>query len=68
MTALASCRDGVASKAQLLKSLYDSEALDETRIVEVYISNIRRKLRSLDEREFIFNFRGRGWKLVIPQD
>jgi len=68
MSALVSCRDGVASKAQLLKSLYDSEALDETRIVEVYISNIRRKLRSLDEREFIFNFRGRGWKLVIPQD
>ena len=68
MSALASCRDGVASKALLLKSLYDSEALDETRIVEVYISNIRRKLRGLDDREFIFNFRGRGWKLVIPQD
>ena len=68
MSTLAACGDGVASKSVLLRSLYDSEALDETRIVEVYISNIRRKLRSLDEREFIFNFRGRGWKLVIPQD
>ena len=43
-----------------------SEALEETRIVEVYISNIRRKLRSICDVDFILNFRGRGLKLVLP--
>lgn len=67
LTTLATSSESVVSKALLLKKLYDSEALEETRIVEVYISNIRRKLRSLDgECEFIFNLRGRGWKLVLP--
>ena len=68
LSALATSPDSVVSKALLLKRLYDSEALEESRIVEVYISNIRRKLRSLDEEcEFIFNLRGRGWKLVPPE-
>lgn len=67
LSTLATSADSVVSKALLLKKLYDSEALEESRIVEVYISNIRRKLRSLDEEcEFIFNLRGRGWKLVPP--
>ena len=67
LNTLATSQDNVVSKSSLLKTLYDSEALEETRIVEVYISNIRRKLRSLRDGEFIFNFRGRGWKLVIPE-
>ena len=68
LSTLATSRENVVSKPLLLKTLYDSEALEETRIVEVYISNIRRKLRDLHECELIFNFRGRGWKLVIPDD
>jgi len=68
LTTLATSDDDVVSKQALLKRLYDSDALAETRIVEVYISNIRRKLRSIREYEFILNFRGRGWKLVIPED
>lgn len=64
---LATSREGVVSKSSLLKTLYDSDALEETRIVEVYISNIRRKLRSLHEYDLILNFRGRGWKLVVPE-
>ena len=67
LRALATSDDNVVSKAALLKTLYDSDALEETRIVEVYISNIRKKLRSLHECEFILNFRGRGWKLIIPE-
>jgi two-component system KDP operon response regulator KdpE len=63
---LATSRDGVVSKAALLRALYDSDALEETRIVEVYISNIRRKLRELHGDDCILNFRGRGWKLVVP--
>ena len=63
---LATSPEGVVSKASLLKALYDSETIEETRIVEVYVSNIRRKLRAIHDGEFIFNFRGRGWKLVVP--
>jgi DNA-binding response OmpR family regulator len=68
LSTLATSDEDIVSKAALLKTLYDSEALEETRIVEVYISNIRRKLRSIRDGEFIFNFRGRGWKLVIPEE
>lgn len=68
LNTLATSDASVVSKAALLKTLYDSDALEETRIVEVYISNIRRKLRGLHECELILNFRGRGWKLVIPED
>ena len=68
MATLATSDENVVSKQALLKRLYDSEALAETRIVEVYISNIRKKLRSISEYDCILNFRGRGWKLVIPDD
>ena len=68
LAALATSDDDVVSKQDLLKRLYDSEALAETRIVEVYISNIRKKLRSIYDYDCILNFRGRGWKLVIPDD
>ena len=68
LTTLATSEGDVVSKTALLRRLYDSDALAETRIVEVYISNIRRKLRSIREHDFILNFRGRGWKLVVPED
>jgi len=68
LATLATSEENVVSKEVLLKRLYDSDALAETRIVEVYISNIRRKLRSIYDYECILNFRGRGWKFVIPDD
>jgi DNA-binding response OmpR family regulator len=64
---LATHEDGVVDKSSLLKTLYDAEVLEDTRIVEVYISNIRRKLRDLHDMDLILNFRGRGWKLVVPE-
>lgn len=60
--------EDVVDKSSLLKTLYDAEVLEDTRIVEVYISNIRRKLRDLHDMDLIMNFRGRGWKLVFPDD
>ena len=65
---LATSEESIVDKPSLLKTLYDAEVLQETRIVEVYISNIRRKLRDLHDMELILNFRGRGWKLVVPED
>ncbi len=54
------------SKETLLRALYCDEAPPaETRIVEVYVSNIRRKLRDLWDDEIILNARGRGWKLEL---
>lgn len=64
---LATSEQGIVDKSSLLKTLYDAEVLEDTRIVEVYISNIRRKLRDLHDMELILNFRGRGWKLVVPE-
>ena len=68
LATLATNEPDVVSKQALLKRLYDSDALAETRIVEVYISNIRRKLRNISDYDCILNFRGRGWKFVIPDD
>ena len=65
---LATSQEGIVDKGALLKTLYDAEVLEDTRIVEVYISNIRRKLRDLHDMELILNFRGRGWKLVVPEE
>jgi two-component system KDP operon response regulator KdpE len=65
---LATSGEGIVDKSSLLKTLYDAEVLEDTRIVEVYISNIRRKLRDLHDMELILNFRGRGWKLVVPEE
>ena len=65
---LATSEAGIVDKSSLLKTLYDAEVLEDTRIVEVYISNIRRKLRDLHDMELILNFRGRGWKLIAPED
>ena len=64
---LATSEAGIVDKSSLLKTLYDADVLEDTRIVEVYISNIRRKLRGLHDMELILNFRGRGWKLVAPE-
>ena len=65
---LATSEESVVSKNALLKTLYDADVLEDTRIVEVYISNIRKKLRRIHEDDLILNFRGRGWKLIIPDD
>ncbi len=65
---LATSEVGIVDKTALLKTLYDAEVLEDTRIVEGYISNIRRKLRDIHDMELILNFRGRGWKLVVPED
>jgi DNA-binding response OmpR family regulator len=46
--------------------LYGEDAPTETKIVEVYISHIRKKLRELTDEDLITNQRGRGWVLRSP--
>lgn len=55
----------IVSKSDLLEVLYGEQVRDTTRIVEVYVSSIRRKIAVADCDAEILNFRSRGWRLVV---
>jgi two-component system KDP operon response regulator KdpE len=64
---LATRADEIVSRDEILRMLYGEEHPEATKIVEVYISNIRRKLREVTSGgEFIANARGKGWILRTP--
>jgi DNA-binding response OmpR family regulator len=64
---LAANHDATVPKAVILEALYGQDDVRETKIVDVYISRIRQKLRQIDDNEdLIQNFRGRGWSLRAP--
>ncbi len=59
--------DATVPKSVILEALYGQDDVRETKIVDVYISRIRQKLRQVDQGEdLIQNFRGRGWSLRTP--
>jgi DNA-binding response OmpR family regulator len=59
--------DATVPKAVILEALYGQDDVRETKIVDVYISRIRQKLRQFEGAEdLIQNFRGRGWSLRTP--
>jgi DNA-binding response OmpR family regulator len=58
----------IVPRAALLEVLYGEEAPPETRIVDVYVSRIRGKLRQLPGgEELITSVRGVGWVLRAPE-
>jgi len=58
----------IVARAALLEVLYGEEAPSETRIVDVYVSRIRGKLRQLPGGEdLITSVRGVGWVLRAPE-
>ena len=60
--------DATVPKSVILEALYGQADARETKIVDVYISRIRQKLRQIDDGEdLIQNFRGRGWSLRTPE-
>ena len=59
--------DKAITKAALLEALYGEGDARETKIVDVYISRIRQKLRQLGRDDVIMNYRGRGWSLTAPE-
>lgn len=63
---LAASHGSVVPRSAILEVLYGEDAPTETKIVEVYISHIRKKLRDLTDDELISNQRGRGWVLRAP--
>jgi DNA-binding response OmpR family regulator len=61
---LARERGRIMSRAELLAALYGDSPPKESRIVDVYISNIRKKLAMLPGGEdLISTYRGRGWMI-----
>ncbi|MBR3264165.1 response regulator transcription factor [Candidatus Saccharibacteria bacterium] len=55
--------DQVQSKEYLLTHVWGSEAVDEDNYVEVYISNLRKKLEKVSSSVKIKTIRGLGYKL-----
>ncbi|HEX8527805.1 response regulator transcription factor [Allosphingosinicella sp.] len=61
---LARERGSIVSRSALLEALYGDNPPKESRIVDVYISNIRKKLAGLPGgEELIGTYRGRGWMI-----
>ncbi|HZF43113.1 MAG TPA: response regulator transcription factor [Sphingomonadaceae bacterium] len=55
----------LVSRAALLRDFYGDDASLQTKILDVYISRLRAKLRQLiPDRELIVSQRGAGWSLV----
>lgn len=58
---LALRRGHVISKLQLQDHLYDSESLTESNVIEVLVSNVRKKLRQAGATDIITTKRGFGY-------
>ncbi len=55
---------GPVSRAAITEALYGEGEERQTKIVEIYLMRLRRKLKDLTGRDdLIENFRGRGWAL-----
>ena len=58
----------VISKRELLEHLYDFTWEHHSNVIEVHISNLRRKLRSATASTVIENMRGRGYRLSSDEE
>ena len=64
LSLLARERGSIVARPAVLEALYGEHPPKESRIVDVYISNIRKKLASLPGgEELIVTYRGRGWMI-----
>ncbi len=53
----------IVSKRELLEHLYDFTWQHHSNVIEVHVSNLRKKLRSRSEGEWVETLRGRGYRL-----
>jgi DNA-binding response OmpR family regulator len=64
LSLLARERGNIVARPDVLEALYGDSPPKESRIVDVYISNIRKKLAGLPGGEdLIATYRGRGWMI-----
>jgi len=61
---LASHRERVVSKTQILTAVWGYEGFDEN-VVEVHVSSLRRKLEAGGEPRLVHTVRGRGYRLGV---
>jgi DNA-binding response OmpR family regulator len=57
----------VVSKRELLEHLYDYNWEHHSNVIEVHISNLRKKLEGSGQRSPIETLRGRGYRLITEQ-
>ena len=55
----------VVSKRELLEHLYDFTWEHHSNVIEVHVSNLRKKLRGTDEHDVLETLRGRGYRLAL---
>lgn len=66
---LASRAGATVSRSDLRQYLYASDTLADSNVLDVYISRIRAKLRSLlPDKDLIANVRGEGWRMHLPAE
>jgi DNA-binding response OmpR family regulator len=59
-------RTGPVSRSMIMETLYGEGEERHSKIVEIYVMRLRRKLKDLTGRDdMIQNFRGRGWALRL---
>ena len=54
----------VVSKRELLEHLYDFTWEHHSNVIEVHVSNLRKKLRGDNDDEVVETLRGRGYRLA----
>ena len=53
----------IVSKRELLEHMYDYTWEHHSNVIEVHVSNLRKKLRALGEQDTVITVRGRGYRL-----
>jgi DNA-binding response OmpR family regulator len=57
----------IVSKQELLEHLYDYNWEHHSNVIEVHVSNLRRKLSGSDQMSSIETLRGRGYRLLVSK-
>lgn len=61
-------RRRIVSKRELLEHLYDFTWKHHSNVIEVHVSNLRRKLRAETEAMVLETMRGRGYRLAAAEE
>ena len=57
----------IVSKEKMLEHLYDFTWDHHSNVIEVHVSNLRKKLRAMGEEATVETIRGRGYRLEAPE-
>jgi two-component system response regulator PhoP len=57
----------IVSKQELLEHLYDYNWEHHSNVIEVHVSNLRKKISGGEEASSIETLRGRGYRLLVSK-